>query len=420
MYVDDVIIFSKSVLKHIEHLECILKALAEAGMVIQPSKCTFCVTEIEYLGHVIAPDGIRPDPAKLTAVRDFAVPTTVKAVQSFVGLGSYFRRFIKNFATIAHPLVKLTWKNTPFVWGAKEQSAFESIKELLTCAPVLAHFDPYAEIELHTDACSAGIGSCLIVRTGAAEQVLAYASRLLNGAESRYSVTEQECLAVVWSVKKFRPYLFGKHFTVITDHCALCWLMSRKEPAGRLCRWSLTLQEYDFTIVYRSGKKHQNADALSRYPVDPAPPESTDDFEFPIYTVRNSDFRAVQLADPVWGTLMRQLKAGPVRGSKYTVRDGILYRVFFSDGKEKLLVVVPKELRLSVLYTCHDERSAGHLGFARTWSRVRTRYFWPRMLTHVRRYVAGCVDCQMRKIPKSAPAGRVEAVPVGSPFRCAV
>ena len=418
VYIDDVLIYSRSFSEHLQHIDAVFKCFKEAGVVIKPSKCVFASSEITYLGHIINEHGTRPDPSKVEAVKHFPLLSTVTEVKSFLGLCSYFRRYVQNFAQLSEPLVGLTRKSVPFVWTAAQQKAFETLKERLISAPILAHYDAEAELQLHTDASIKGIGACLIICKQNREQVLAYASRLLNSAEARYSTTEQECLAVVWSIKKFRPYLFGKKFTVVTDHCALCWLMSRKEPAGRLSRWSIALQQYDFEVKYRSGKRHQNADALSRFPVGEAAKEEDDDL-IPTFLTMPVNLSSKQDSDPVLRNIRLELGSAGSRAGfhlMYTLKEGILYRKIWREGETKLLMVLPKQLRQQVLYACHDERSSGHLGFWRTWQRVRQRFYWPRMLADVRKYVNSCVACQMRKTPTGRPGGNIEAIPVGEAF----
>lgn len=284
----------------------------------------------------------------------------------------------------------------------------------LTTSPILAHFDPTAATEVRTDASGHGIGAILAQRQNGRDRVIAYASRLLTSAEQNYSITERECLALVWAVAKFRPYLYGRPFSVITDHHALCWLSSLKDPTGRLGRWALRLQEYSYTIVYKSGRLHQDADCLSRYPVDnPDLAVSRN----PSSVLAITDLLRLgdeQRRDPSLSAIMNRLNSGSHDPSLrlFKLRNGVLYRYNIRPEGPELLPVLPERLRSDVLQQLHDVPTAGHLGVSRTYDRVRRRYFWPGLYRSVRRYVASCDLCQRRKKPTTSPAGLLQPVDI--------
>ncbi|GFU15187.1 retrovirus-related Pol polyprotein from transposon 297 [Trichonephila clavipes] len=221
-YLDDIIVFSEIFEDHLIRLRLVLKCLQEAGLKLNSKKC------------LLLPK----------------------------------KRFIKGFCYLAEPLQSLLKSGVEFHWGPEDVEAFNSLKKALTSDPVLGMYDERASTEIHTDASGYGIGAVLVQIQNNVEKVIAYASRTLTKAEKNYSTTERECLAIVWATNKFRPYIFGKHFTVVTDHHSLCWLMNLKDPSGRLARWALRLQEHDFDVKYKTGKKHSDADALSRNPVE--------------------------------------------------------------------------------------------------------------------------------------------------------
>ena len=265
-YLDDVIIFSRSFEEHLDHLKQVFDRLREAGLKLQPKKCTFGQTEVKYLGHIVSKDGIATDPAKLQIVKDYPTPTKVSEVRSFLGFVGYYRRYIKDFCKIADPLTNLTRKNIPFHWDAKCIEAFETLKQKLLEPPILAYprFDG-TEFILQTDACYTGLGYILAQKQDDKERVISYGGRALHDSERNYTTTELEALAVVEGVKKYAPYLqHTVNFVVVTDHCALKWLFSNKPSGGRLARWALKLQSYNFEVVHIRGRNNTNADALSR------------------------------------------------------------------------------------------------------------------------------------------------------------
>src|SRR5690606_11804160 len=291
-------------------------------------KCHFCESEIKVLGHVVSAAGISPDPDKLAAVQKFPTPTSAKELQSFLGLCSYFRRFVRNFSSRVSSLRQLLSQDTPFIWTEQHEAEFGDMKSALSSPPVLAHFSPDQVSVLHTDASSFGLGAVLLQRESSSERPVAFASRSLSVAEKNYSTTERECLAIVWAVQKFRPYLYGRHFIVVTDHHSLCWLKSLRNPTSRLARWSLKLQEFAFDIVYKSGERHQDADALSRNPI-----QNSTTVAAIVQPRTPQDIRSLQLNDLFTGPIIRDLESSSSSAAStnqsrkhYELQNGILYR----------------------------------------------------------------------------------------------
>ncbi|UYV75045.1 hypothetical protein LAZ67_12002225, partial [Cordylochernes scorpioides] len=265
-YLDDVIIYSSDFSTHLKRIEAVLRCFREANLKLNNKKCQFAFEELEISGHITNQPGIKPAEHNIKAIRDFPRPKKIKEVQSFLGMCSYYRKFIKGFSKIADPLISLIKKNVPFTWTENQEKAFQTLKVALINPPILGHFDPNAITYIHTDASNIGLGTTLVQKFGDKEKVISYLSRTLSKPEQNYSTTEKECLAVVWSMSKLRPYLYGRHFKIVTDHHALCWLKNLKDPTGALARWALKIQEYNFEIIHKSGKKHLHADGLSRGP----------------------------------------------------------------------------------------------------------------------------------------------------------
>ena len=264
VYLDDIIIFSESFAEHLHRLHQVLSRLQEAGLKLRPSKCHFVKREVRYLGHIVSEDGVRPDPSKTNAVSSYPTPTNVKELRQFLGLANYYRRFVENYSHIAEPLHQLTRKTSKgFTWTSACQSAFDMLKRCLTHSPILAYPDFSREFLLHTDASATALGAVLCQQRDGVEQVIAYWSRQLTKPERNYSTIKREALALVAAVKDFYPYLYGFPFKLLTDHNPLTALKGLKDMGGRLTRWMLFLQQFNFEIQYKPGKANANADALS-------------------------------------------------------------------------------------------------------------------------------------------------------------
>lgn len=424
VYLDDIIVKGETFEEMVNNLRAVLNRLREAGLTLKPSKCHFGMTEIGVLGHIVNRDGIAPDPNKVKAIKNFPPPKKLKDVQSFLGLANYYRKFIKDFSKIAKPLHSLTKKDVKFNWDENARKAFEHLKNTLISAPVLAHFDPNAPTEVRVDACGYGVGAILLQGEKPRVRPVAYASRTLSKAEQNYSITEKECLAAVWALNYFRPYIWGKRVTIVTDHHSLCWLKSVKDPAGRLARWSLRLMDYDYEIRHKSGRLHSDADCLSRYPAsDPTPKEVDEVEEIPLLALANSEVATAQKNDPDLQPILRALEnpeAGEGRiarqAANFLIKDGLLLRKNAGVRGNQYLTVIPKSLQREIMYSHHDEPLSGHLGFSRTYDKIKNRYYWIGMKSDILKYVRGCPDCQSRKGPNQKTGGFLQPIQAGRPF----
>ena len=234
VYIDDILIASKTFEEHLQHLAEVIDCLRKAGLRLKPKKCRFLCDEVSYLGHVISARGVSPDPGKINKVKCFPVPCDVTQVRQFLGLASYYRRFVPQFAKIAAPIHGLLKKENAFAWTSECEVAFRKLKEALTSAPVLVYpkFGPEHEFVLETDASYVGLGAVLSqLQNDGKMHPIAYASRSLDPHEKNYAVTELETLAIVWAVRYFRAYLLGHQTTVFTDHSACMSLLSHPRPS---------------------------------------------------------------------------------------------------------------------------------------------------------------------------------------------
>ncbi|GFV83442.1 retrovirus-related Pol polyprotein from transposon 17.6 [Trichonephila clavipes] len=265
---DDLVIPAKDEKEGLEKLREVLEVASKYGLEMKFKKCQFLRRKVEFLGHVVENGTIRPSIAKTIAVKKFPVPTTVKQVQSFLGLTGYFRKFIPAYSQIAKPLSDLTRKDNPFMFEQPQMEAFEKLKKLLTESPVLSIFQQGRTTELHTDASQQGYGAVLLQEAEDGKlHPVQYMSQKTTPAEEKYSSYELEVLAVVNALKKFRTYLLENHFKIITDCSAFQKTMDKKDLVTRVARWTLLLEEYDYEIEHRSGQRMQHVDVLSRYPV---------------------------------------------------------------------------------------------------------------------------------------------------------
>ena len=431
-YIDDILIHSPTEELHKEHLQLVFDRLQKAGLTLRGKKCHIGLPQVYYLGNVFSGAGMQPDPGKIQSVQEWPLPTNVTALKQFLGLASYYRRYVENFATMAAPLHTLTQKNVPFQWNQACDIAFSTLKGKLIESPVLSYPNFAADAApfvLQTDASAVGIGA-ILEQDG---HVIAYFSRALTKAEKHYSVIQQECLAAVVAMKQFRHYLLGRQFTLMTDHAPLQWLSAQKME-GLLCRWALAMQEYNFVIVYRTGSSNGNADALSR-----CPPQATNQ-SAPVAVTSaretSDSLRQQQQADPILQQLYHAVSSStdrlmhwhkshqsPLRRyyqlwHQLSIIDGVVCRTYKPDPKMDAVTVplLPPSQRQNILYRCHDIPSAGHQGIAKTLKRVQQEAYWVGMAKEVQLYCINCTVCQKAK-PPLPPRAPLVNTPIGKPWQ---
>ena len=446
-YFDDILTFSDDFDSHLTRLDKVFSRLSAANLTLNLSKCRFFQSKITYLGHVVSSAGVSPDLEKVEKVREWPVPMNAKALSQFLGLATYFKRYIKDFAGIAAPLHHLTRKDVEFHWDTEAQVAFESLKAALCTAPVLKYpdFSPGAgEFVLDVDCSGSKMGAVLLQRHGDDERAVAFDSKSLSKSQRQYSVTKKELLAAVTFVQQFRHYLLGRKFTLRTDHASLQWLVNFRNPDGLLARWLEILGEFKFEIVHRPGRLHQAPDALSRRP-DPTREMSTQTESVPpvgnklpsrrVQSMWPSDFiRSAQDSDPAMAEVKRclgersarpnqsSMSAGAVPYWRQWLRlrliEGVLYRVFKAGPKEheQLQLVVPPQLVPTVLTSLHDGPSGGHFNAAKLAKLARLRFWWPLLDRTVSDFCDKCRRCASRNSPTPRPCASLGQLSASEPM----
>jgi len=391
-YMDDVVIISETFDVHLQLLRTVLQRIVNAGLTINMKKSQFCRSELVYLGYLVNKNGLQVNPDKVLSIVNYPRPKNAKEVHRFCGLTSWYRRFVDNFAHISAPLTNLTKKNVKWKWGKEEEDAFNELKERLINAPLLRCPDFTRPFIIHCDASNRACAAVLTQEYDDGPHVIAYASRMFDPREAAYSVTERECLAVLYGLEHFRGYVEGYKITIVTDHSSLMWLNRMKDPFGRLARWAVRLQQFDYDVVHRKGSENLVPDALSR-----AFPEEE-------LSVINVD---VPPEDEWYLKMMKSVQEDPEGFTQWKIMDNQLFKLV-SVGVRRTLQwnrVIPKERRQEVLSSCHDAPTAGHMGVSATFNRVRSLYYWPGMQKEVRSYVNRCQTCLRSKTTNLKPAG---------------
>ncbi|XP_066511013.1 uncharacterized protein K02A2.6 [Hoplias malabaricus] len=416
-YLDDILVTGRNDTEHINNLDRVLGRLEEYGLRVREDKCDFFKSSVEYLGHVIDADGLHTAPSKLKAILDAPVPENVSQLRSFLGLLNYYGRFIPQLATLLKPMYELLCDGKTWKWSKECDRAFNKAKAALTNETVLTHFDPSLPLQLACDASPYGIGAVVshILPTGE-ERPIAFASRTLSKTETKYPQIEKEALGIIFGVKKFHTYIFGRKFTLLTDHRPLTSIFGSHKglptlAASRLQRWALILSAHDYEIKYRKSSAHGNADGLSRLPL-PDCPQHMDQNIFYFQMVDNTPVTAHQVkqatrTDPVLSKVLDCLMRGQSLQTLAAVPE---FQPYFSRGKELTVtsgcllwgmrVIIPHKLRRPVLKELHS----GHCGIVRMKELARSYFWWPGLDREIEETAKSCPSCQsVRNMPSPSP-----------------
>jgi transposase InsO family protein/predicted aspartyl protease len=441
-YLDDILIYSENELEHEIHVRKVLQRLRDAGLQVDLQKCEFHVTRTKYLGFIITTDGIEVDPEKIAVVVNWQAPYNVRGVQSFLGFCNFYRRFIRDYGTIARPLVQLTRTGVAFEFNKKCWDAFEELKLRLTSAPVLRHYDPKLETMIETDASDGVVAGVLSQLHPDGEWYpVAYYSKTMAPAECNYEIHDKEMLAIVKSMGAWRAELQGTpgRIKVYSDHKALEYFMTTKRLTARQARWAEVLSEYYFTIMYRAGTQNQKADALTRrdheveaqdlvkteyrtralLSQDQVDPRVLRDLGIEINDVELEPIEertfeeSIQLTDRIIRAnrdcdSLEALRAQATSANQgeFTLEDGLLLHTG--------CLVVPKvdNLPTSLIREAHDQISTAHPGRDKTYRLLRSRYFWTGMRADVERYVRNCHPCRRANAPRDKTPGFLHPLPI--------
>lgn len=398
-YFDDLLVYSPNMDEHLEHLRVVLERLREAGLTANPSKSVFAMSRLRFLGNIISGEGVHVDPEKLQAIQRLEPPKNIKQLRSFLGMTSFFSKFIADYARIAAPLNNLKRKSVKFKLEEEQLTSFLELKEKLTTAPVLKFPDFNRKFILRTDASDMAVGAVLLQEYEDGLHPIQFASRKLLPAEQRYTTYEKEALGMVFGLRKFQDYLLGHRFILQVDNGALSWLACHQRQLGKVGRWLLEISKFDFDIIHIGGAVNTVADALSRLYAE----EDETDNEFQagyrlnVLTTVPQSFTSIkshQESDPYCQGIRQRIRAGE-DVKDFGIREGVLMR---RVGKNRLWkIYVPGSIRKMIVYYYHDVDMSAHPGITKTYRDIARRFWWNGLYHDVKNYVISCLLCQRCK-----------------------
>jgi transposase InsO family protein len=407
VFIDDVVVYSKNPADHQRHVDQVLTTLETAGLTLKDSKCTWAQSQIDLLGFVVSKGGISPQSNKTDAIRDLPDPTDLHELRRFLGMTSYYRQLIPNYARHADPLYKLTKKDVSWNWGEREMAAFKNLKSALVSDIIMAHPDTSKPYRLHTDACDHAIGGILCqVDDLGVERPIQYVSAQLSPAQRKYATVEKEAYAVIYCLKKLRCYLLGSEFTVYTDHKPLLCLFTKEMVNTRIQRWAVLMAEYGAKVEYRKGSHNIRADMLSRIKSTDKtemavfeaadewviPEERNDTIFLPSETDHLDNDRVRAAQEQEWPD---ELQKAHDKEGDYLLHEGLLYSVARPTNGSAIYprLMLPLDFRGPIMERCHLE--SGHSGLYKTLARIQEHYVWPSMRHQVQTVLDRCAPCRL-------------------------
>ena len=392
VYFDDILVYSKNLDEHINHLHCVLAVLRKEKLYANLKKCSFCMDKVVFLGYVVSAKGIEVDEEKVKAIKEWPTPKSITEVRSFHGLASFYRRFVKDFSTLAAPLTEIVKKSVGFKWGSEQDRAFIEIKERLCGAPLLALPDFSKTFEIECDASRIGIGAVLMQE----KWPIAYFSEKLNGAALNYPTYDKELYALVRALETWQHYLWSKEFVIHTDHESLKHLKGQGKLNRRHAKWVEFIETFPYVIKYKQGKENIVADALSRrYALVSTLNAKLLGFEYVKELYANDDDFA-----SVYGACEK------AAFGKFYRLDGYLFR-------ENRLCVPNSSMHELLVREAHGGGLMGHFGVRKTLDVLHEHFFWPKMKRDVERACARCITCRQAK-SRVLPHGLYTPLPLPS------
>ncbi|XP_064476257.1 uncharacterized protein K02A2.6-like [Ornithodoros turicata] len=409
-YLDDILVTGRTEAEHMENLESVLKCLSSRGVRVKKEKCEFLKSELQFLGHVIGMNGISTAPEKVQAILEAPAPSDRKQLRSFLGMITYYAKFLSKLSSIAYPLNRLLSEKVKWTWSSESQRAFEALKKAMASAPVLQHYDPSLPLQVSADASPYGVGAVLAhVDSDGTGKPIAYASRTLTESEKNYSQIECEALALVFAVKRFHCYIYGRSFCLVTDHKPLVTIFGPKTgippiAAVRLQMWAITLSAYTYTLSYRAGEQKYEAHCLSRLPVKNDGSKVTDvvsefySIRLDTFPVQSSDIARETARDDVLARVTHYvLKGWPRKATDDDLKPYYVRKLELTYFRGCLMwgarVVVPHKLKKEVLQETHE----GHPGVVRMKETARSYVWWPSVDCDIEDLVSSCEDCQQQR-----------------------
>ena len=419
VFINDILVYSKIKEEYVERLRIVLGILRKEKLYGKWSKCEFWLRQVQFLGLVIGREGIMVDPAKIEAVSNWERPKTPTEVRSFLGLAGYYRKFVQDFVKIATPLTKLTRKTEKFEWTDKCEKSFQELKRRLITTPVLALPNEKGEFVIYSDASQKGLG-CVLMQHG---KVIVYASRQLKEYEMRYPTHDLELAAIVFALKIWRHYLYGKRCEIYTDHKSLKYIFTQKELNMRQRRWLELIKDYDCTINYHHGKANIVADALSR----------KDKLKMLIFVEELiQEFERLKLEVKISGQggerlFEIQIEPEVIQKIKRCQQKTWEEEMSTITGEERKCVKdkngllrfasriwIPnvQELKREILHEAHNFRYSIHLGSTKMYRDLKEFYWWPNMKLDVADWVSKCLACQKVNSEHQRPSGLLQPLEI--------